>query len=331
MNLKATEVLVAGGTGFLGSIVVEELKRIGIPCRVVSLDAPHQPEQGYYQLDFFQASDQEYHHLFETYPQVDVIVYALGPDDRVIPKGDALSFFVQRLVETPIRFFEVAKQYGVQRGVIFGSYFAKFDRELDGQLGEIHPYIKARTLQEQRLQETFPEMDWIFLELPFIFGVRKGFRPIWKDFFFDPVHFGPFVIFPKGGSTATVSAKHVGYAAACAAISGASETYIGLCDENWTYRQILHQMILATPKKSWIIEIPAKWVVPFGRRIDQKFAKEGRQSGLDHGKLMTSILNREFTMPETSYRMILSLEDAYLVHDPTIADEITASIQACEP
>lgn len=131
-----------------------------------------------------------------------VLVFAAGVDDRVTPRKPAYPYFKKHNVDSVKRVFTLARQAGVKRGVVLGSYFAYFERiwpEL--KLAEKHPYIRSRVEQTRAAFEAGQEeMSISVLELPYIFGSIPGRIPLWKpllDYAFSP----NLLFYPAGGTT----------------------------------------------------------------------------------------------------------------------------------
>ena len=97
--------------------------------------------------DIASLTDDELILLFQGY---DALVFAAGVDDRVTPKRPAYPFFVKHNVESVKRVFSLAREAGVKRGVVLGSYFAYFDRLWpEMKLSQHHPYIRSRVEQDK--------------------------------------------------------------------------------------------------------------------------------------------------------------------------------------
>ena len=109
-------------------------------------------------------------------------LFAAGVDDRVVPPRPAYPFFYKGNVLATERLVRLAVQAGVQRAVIFSSYFLEFERRWpELRLAEKHPYIRSRVEQEQAaLAAAGSELNLSTLLLPYIFGSMPGRLPLWK-------------------------------------------------------------------------------------------------------------------------------------------------------
>ena len=102
------------------------------------------------------------------------LVFAAGVDDRVTPQKPAYPFFQQANVQACVRVLRLAKQAGIKRAVVLGSYFAHFERLWPHlKLVERHPYIRSRVEQEIAVT-SIPGLEVMVLEL---LHFRRHARP----------------------------------------------------------------------------------------------------------------------------------------------------------
>ena len=150
--------------------------------------------------------------LISLFRGKDVLVFAAGVDDRATPKKPAYPFFVKHNVESVKRVFTLARQAGVSRGVVLGSYFAYFDRLWpEMKLAVHHPYIRSRVEQTKAAFDAGQdEMSISVLELPYIFGSMPGRVPLWKPLIKDIL--SPFPLFYPAGGTTCVTVHQVAQA-----------------------------------------------------------------------------------------------------------------------
>ena len=104
-------------------------------------------------------------------------VFAAGVDERMpAQKGESIYRMFQRYNVIPLeRMLRIAKESGVKKVVILGSYFSHFAKEWKQlNLTKFHPYIRSR-LEQEIMATSFAEegvMDVAILELPYIFGAQ---------------------------------------------------------------------------------------------------------------------------------------------------------------
>ncbi|MEC0369866.1 NAD-dependent epimerase/dehydratase family protein [Paenibacillus chibensis] len=201
------EVFVLGGTGFLGYYTVKELLRRDYKVSTISL--PPMPAEELLPKevdcrlgDINQMSDEE---VLELLKGKYAFVYAAGADERVVPDAPAMKFFYEANVLPTQRLARIARQAGVQKFVLFGSYFAHFTEVwTDLKLKEHNAYPRTRLLQEEvAYMEGEGGMDVMTLRLPYIFGMMPGRQPLWT-MFVDRVK-GQEIVPVLGGGTAMVT------------------------------------------------------------------------------------------------------------------------------
>ena len=145
-------VLLIGGTGFLGYYAVRELNRRGHHVSILAL--PPLPAEGLFPAettielaDLNVMADAD---ILALLKGNDAVVYAAGADDRITPKAPSYPYFYKHNVEATRRLIGLARQAGVKKAVILGSYFVYFDRIWPKlKLKEHHPYIRSRVEQEE--------------------------------------------------------------------------------------------------------------------------------------------------------------------------------------
>jgi nucleoside-diphosphate-sugar epimerase len=290
------KIFIVGGTGFLGYFATLEFLRRGHEVATMSLPDitlgdwfPQQVKVLY--GDIFKKTDAELIDLFKGY---DVMVYAVGPDDRVIPKAPAYEFFHDRLVVACGRVVAAARNAGVTRCAVLNSYFAYFARiRPELQLTKHHPYIRVRVEQAERvLQEDGDQMSVSVLELPYIFGIMPGRPPLWKEALLDKIFRMNPVMYPKGGST-MVTVETVADAIVGVIEKKKSGRFI-IADENLSWKKMLDVMLKAIGMKRKVLTVPTFMVTIFGLMMKREERKEGKESGLDHGRLFKDIQSQEF-------------------------------------
>jgi dihydroflavonol-4-reductase len=275
-------VLVIGGTGFIGYPSVLELLRRGHSVTALALRQPstQQPLPPQVKLILASLDELSNDELRQLLTGFDGLVFAAGADDRVTPRAPAYPFFYHANVQSATRVFSLARQAGVKRGVLMSSYFMHFASlwpEL--QLGAHHPYIRSRLeQQEQVLRASLPDLGVVILELPYIFGATSGCKPLWAPLI-DYIHSPLPLLYPRGG-TNMIAIQHVAEAIAGALEQGtAGESYL-VGDENRTWVDLLNQFSRLLGKRKRVITVPtfilrgAFWLVELLHKL------QGRESGL---------------------------------------------------
>lgn len=202
------KVFIIGGTGLLGSQGAKELIARG--HEVVSLARPPLPKGAVFDDkmkivlgNYLTMSDEE---LRKYLSDCDVVVFASGIDERVEAAKPIYDLFVKFNNQPVERILRLAKQCGVRRSVILGSYFSYFAKYLPQlELEKNHPYIRSR-MEQERVALSFADenFDVAVLELPYIFGTQAGRKPVWVFLVEILRKMRKFPMWPKGG-TATVT------------------------------------------------------------------------------------------------------------------------------
>lgn len=276
------KVCVVGGTGLLGGAGTAELLRRGHEVRVLSLGggAGGKPGPEYVQGDYVSMDEAS---LGELLKGCEGLVFAAGVDERLERPAPVYDFFHRYNVEAMVRLLKAAAESGVRHCVVCGSYFAWFDRLWPQlRLAERHPYIRSRTEQEKAaLGFAGPGFDVAVLEIPYVFGVQPGRRPVWMFLAQTLRAMRPAVFWPRGG-TAMVTAAQVGQA-----IAGALETSRGgrcypLGGENRTWKQLLGRFCAAMgqPDKK-VLPLPRPVFALACRFLKRRQRARGIEGGLD--------------------------------------------------
>ncbi|MHA1906984.1 MAG: NAD-dependent epimerase/dehydratase family protein [Candidatus Thorarchaeota archaeon] len=290
-------VMIVGGTGFLGYYSALEFLNRG--HKVSSVSIPDIDLGDWFPkdilveyLDIFESSHEELVKLFKDH---DVMVYAVGPDDRITPKAPAYQFFHERLVVACTKVVAAAKNAGIKRCVVLGSYFEYFDRIMpEKKLSERHPYIKCRIEQSKSVMEVGGDsMSVMVLELPYIFGAMPERIPLWKDILFERLRGMKIVFFPRGG-TNMIAVENVAEAIVGAAENGRhGERYL-VGDENMSWKDMirisLDEMGL---KRRKVVTIPTFFATLAGKWMKRRDSKKGKESGLDYAHFFKDIQSQK--------------------------------------
>ena len=333
MKYKIKNALVAGGTGFLGYSTAKLLLEKKIP--VTALSSSARPLWLDSEIEFLRAD------LFDKQANFagivrqkdfDTLFYALGPDDRVIPPAPAYEFFYRGLVERCFEVAAAAKRGGIRRMIVFSSYFTYFDDLYGGKLAAAHPYIKARQQQMAQLS-TLNSLDFevMFLQLPYIFGTYPGKPPLWRQALLSHFDGMPVVMFPTGGGTAVVDERGVAEAAVAAAHNGEGGGKYAVVKTNMTFKELIKIMLRFSGDKRRYVGVPAFLCSLWTNGITRRLKKEGRESGLSLGKLMTGIQNKKFYLDYDKLANQLNYKEMNFNGGGDIIKSIESSMRACYP
>ncbi len=253
-------VLIVGGTGFIGYHATRELVRRGhsvtvLARRPVNVAELFPPGVQMHVADLNRLSDDAVREIAGAHQAV---VYAAGVHASTPYQGSAREFFTKENVKATARFFGLARSAGVKRGVLLGSYFCYFNRAWpDMRLAEHHPYIRSRVEQaKESLAAALPDLELMVLELPYIFGAMPGRRPSWAPLI-NYVRL-PFPMFFIRGGTNSIAVTHVAEAIAGALEQGkAGETYqVGEANLTWTELLEWFARIMNLNKRAIVLPTP---------------------------------------------------------------------------
>ncbi len=297
-------VIVVGGTGFLGTHAILEFLRQG--WEVTALGLPPAPPASRFPTsvrivlrDLDQTPDTD---LLELFVGQDALVFAAGLDDRVTPRRPAYPTFQHANVEIPVRLLNLAKQAGIRRAVVLGSYFAHFDRLWpEMRLSERHPYIRSRVEQEQAVG-SIPGLDVDVLELPYIFGDPFGRIPLWAPLV-RYLRSSPVTFYPKGGS-ACISAETVGRAVVAAVDHGTAGTRYPIGDENLSWPELLSRLGRADGRRVRVVTLPTGLIRAGLLLVWLLHRFQGREAGLNLRYFSDLQTANAFLDPEPSRRAL---------------------------
>ncbi len=277
------KVLIIGGTGLLGSQAARELIGRGHTVTGLALPPAMDDTPPEMTLQFGSYLDMTDDAMLALLNGCEGLVFAAGVDERVEGPPPIYDFFKKYNITPLERILRLAKQAGVQRAVICGSYFSYFDKHWpELALQKWHPYIQSRRDQEM-MALSFADDNFAvsILELPYIFGAQPGRKPVWVFLVEYVRNMKPVTIYPKGGTT-MVTVRQVGQAIAGALEKGRGGTCYPIGYYNMTWRDMLtiFHIHMDTPRKK-IITIPTVVFALFSRRLLKQQQKKGIQGGLN--------------------------------------------------
>ena len=324
-------VIIIGGTGLLGLSGAKELikrghkvKALSLPEIPKNLDIPSELELVFGNYETM--SDNE---LRKHLRNQESLVFAAGVDERIEHAGPIYDFYYSRNIQPLKRLLKIAKEMKLKSAVICGSYFTYLDRLWENlYLYENHPYIQSRVDQTN---EAFSFYDKDFavtmLELPYIFGVQEGRKPVWV-FLVEMIKKMPLAtFFPKGG-TAMITVNQVGQtiASSVETAKGARMIPVGYYNLTWKKMiRIIHKAV-GTPKKP-IISIP-KWLFKISLISRQrKLKQKGIEPGLNL-KLLPKIMSKKAYIDNRYLKEILLVKEDNI--EKAITDSVKLSLKILE-
>ncbi len=282
--MEQLRIFIIGITGLLGSEAARQLENDG--HHISGLSLPTYPEHLPFSKNikfqlgsYLTLSADELRAMLQGY---DALIFAAGIDERVKTKPSAFDTFNRYNVDPLKTILHVAKEVGIKRTVILGSYFTHFNETRPNlKLADNHPYIRSRVRQKD-VAFSFASADFAvaLLELPYIFGTQPGRKPVWAFLVEMILKMGKVTFYPPGGS-AMVTVRQVGEAIKGALYQNEGANAYPISYYNYTWRQMLRVMhdALATPKRK-IITLPPFIYKQIMGHIYKKDVKAGFEGGL---------------------------------------------------
>ena len=353
-KLDIKKVFICGGTGFLGFYSAKEFLRQGVEVSVLALPNeitlgqswwPSEIKVNYGKLFDFKndkATDLvTKEQLVDYFKGHDVLVYAVGPDDRMhtTPGVSGYDFFHKYLVDKVIPVFEAAKEAGVKKAVLLNSDFAYFNRIWpEKHLADRHPYIKVRCEHGDALIKVGGGranggMDVVVLELPYIFGNMPEREPLWKEIFLDRFAKMPAVMFPKGG-TNMIHVNGIAEAVVAASYYGehGDKLPIGAYDE--TYKTMINMMMEDCGATKRYMGVPTWMATIGGYMVANSIKKTNQDSGLNYKYLMKDIQSQKLYFGQDvidAVRKHLHYDEFGYNGGGSLEDGIKKTMIACYP
>lgn len=277
-----TDTLVLGGTGLLGFHTSLELLARGYGVTTLSLpttDTDHLPAQADAHFgDIGEMSDDE---LRELFTGKHAVFYAIGADERTVPPAPAAHYFYEANVRPTQRVARLARQAGVAKFVLYGSYTAEWAEQWpDLGYRTRNGYPRTRLAQEEVAHlEGDGAMDVMSLRLPYIFGLVPGQRPLW-EMFLDMVRSdGPVAVLR--GSTSAVTVRQVAQAAVGAMEHGEHGGRYPINAYGLSYAEFFRMCCEAVGRDPQdVVVVPLEAVLPGYEAAQDQVTQAGAEHGI---------------------------------------------------
>lgn len=306
-----SKVFILGGTGFLGYYTVKELLAKGYEVKTMAL--PPMPSEDLLPKEvecslgnINELSDDT---IRELLSDCEGFIYAAGADERVLPQKSAMKFFYEANVLPTQRLARLAKEAGVKKFVVFGSYFAEFKERLPEYQLTTQAYPNTRLLQEQvAFAEGEGSMVVSSLRLPYIFGTMPGRTPLWK-MYTDQLKGKPVYPVLKGG-TAMVTVEQVAEAAVGAMEKGEHRHAYAISALNMKFQDFFQMMVDALGQKETtqvpVVEYDEMKSVYEG--IDNHAAEKGLEQGM-HMVVSAKLQTEDLYLDPAETMPVLGIKD----------------------
>lgn len=281
------KIFMIGGTGLLGSTAATKFIEAGHYVTSFALPpipkgAPIPESMNLILENYMSISDEV---ILEHMKDCQIFVFAAGVDERVEGKPPIYDMYFKYNIEPLERLLRLAKKSGIRKVIVLGSYFSYFDRNWqDLHLYDNSPYIRSRVDQANMALSFSDDVIRIaVLELPYIFGIQPGRKPVWVFLVEQLKKMRYFTFYPKGG-TAMVTVEQVGLLITKVAY-GDYEGNIPVGYYNLTWKEMLEQFHSEMGLHRRIISIP-QWIYRIALSfVKRSYRRRGIQSGLDFGNL----------------------------------------------
>lgn len=276
------KIFIIGATGLIGLEVAKILLKDNHQITTLVLDEVSKEEEIPKDLNivygsYLNISDEKLNNLFDG---VDSFIFAAGIDERIESSAPIYELFKKYNNDPLKRLLKIAKNKGVKDVVVLGSYFTYFNELYkDLELAKNHPYIRSR-VEQKELAFSFADDNFnvSVVELPYIFGVQKGRKPVWVFLAEIIKKMKLFTFYSKGGTT--MITKRQAAEAVVGALyknKGANSYPIGYY--NYTYKELLTIANKAMGYKRKIIIVP-NFIFKLGLRV---MARNKRKRNLEGG------------------------------------------------
>jgi nucleoside-diphosphate-sugar epimerase len=318
-------VFIAGGTGYIGLNVSKKLIASGHQVSSIALPPLHEdldiPKAMHITLGNYMEMDDE--SLNKLFSGIDVFIFAAGVDERLAFKNPKESY--QKYNIDPLeKLLKKAKTMGVKKTLVLGSYFSYFAKKWSYlNLEKKHPYIESRIKQEQiALSYSDEQMIVSVFELPYIFGVEPGRKPVWS-MFIDLFEKPKIIFFPKGGTTMmTINQVGTSIKNWCEKSDRSELIPMGYYQKTWKEMIKIMLTAMGQPRKH-VITLP-NFLIQIGLNKRAKHdKKEGIISGLNPHYLLELLSKNAYI--DKSFMINLGVGDDDI--DQAIYDSISYALK----
>ena len=233
------KVLVVGGTGLIGGEIALYLRKNGHDVTLMSrtpTSVPALADMAFLQGDYINddVSDGRLRGF-------DWLVFSAAADIRNLPQDGSVtpeSFYTKANDEAVPRFFEAARDAGISRAVMVGTFYPQVAPQ---QIG-VCPYVTSRHNTDVKVRALSNEhFNVCCLNAPFVLGHIEGLNVPYIDALAEYARGnipGLPIFAPKGG-TNHISARSLAQAALNALEKGESGKGYLIGDENYSWKEYL--------------------------------------------------------------------------------------------
>jgi nucleoside-diphosphate-sugar epimerase len=301
-----SNVLIIGGLGLIGYHIMMKLYEknfkvtiLELPSQSDTIDIPDSIEIIF--QDYEELNDDALQYIVSN---KDIVVFAAGADDRIIPHKPSYPFFHKHNVKSCMRLIEFCNKSNVRSVIIVGSYFTHFNRRWpDMDLTRYHTYIRSRQEQiDQCMKLKNPELKLVVLELPFVLGAVQGGKSIWQSLI--KYIRSPLPLFYIKGGTSIISVHQIAEVV-FDLIQNNADGIVTLGNENVTWKILLSRLSRHIRSKKIMCPVPISVVKLFSIFICLIQYIKGKESGLSPLKLIDLLSRNLFLYPDYHNSIII--------------------------
>lgn len=301
-------VLVIGGSGLLGTFAVQEALRQGHVVSAMARTARESTDVRWRTGDVTMMTEAQ---LREAFTGQDAIVYSLGLDDRQPHARPSYPVFFEDHVTVCTRVARAARDAGVKKLVVYGSYFTHLERTMpELELARHHPYVRSRCAQrDAMLALAGPGFETYVFELPYIIATLPNTVPAWT--FLLSMLASPMPMFFTQGGTAAVTGPQVARATLGAIEGPAPSGAYALGGVNWTWPEWARRFFAASGVTKRFFGLPRFVFVLFGAISGAVLSLRGLERGLAIGPFAKVQYSNAFIDPESAHQALGFTHDDY--------------------
>lgn len=246
-------ILVIGGTGLVGGHAALHLREQGHEVTIAGR-RPAAPGSALATLKQIQGDYVDGGFTREQLAGHDALVFAAGNDIRHAPQGPDQDAHWQRAnTEAIPRFFERARDAGIGRAVLVGSFYPQVAPELIEQV----PYIRSRHLADQRVCAlSGPDFKVCSVNAPFVVGTVPGLVvPMFEAYTrYAEGALAPLPFYGPAGGSNFISTRSLSQAIGGALMHGEPGKAYLVGDQNLSYAEYFETFLRAAGNDA---EVPA--------------------------------------------------------------------------
>jgi nucleoside-diphosphate-sugar epimerase len=231
-------ILIVGGTGLIGGHAALHLQSLGHDVTIAARK-PAQPGSALASLPIAIGDYINGDFTRERLAGFDALVFAAGNDIRHLDKdADETAHWQRANIDGVPRFFRLARDAGIRRAVLVGSFYPQVRPELIEKI----PYVRSRHLADEGARAlATSDFAVCSVNAPFVVGSVPGLQVGMFDYYtrYALGQMAPLPVYAPAGGVNFISTQSLSEAIAGALLRGESGKAYLVGDENWTFADYL--------------------------------------------------------------------------------------------